>query len=123
LAASLPWQGRASTFVTKFQQGNALMNGRSVLAATTAAMVASALTMTPASAHDGRNAALIGGLVAGALLGAAGAAAAGSPPPPPDYYYGGPPPGYGYRRYPPPGYYPPPPPPGCGYYPYPPCRY
>jgi hypothetical protein len=53
------------------------MNGRSILATTTAMMFAGALAVAPASAHDGRNAALIGGLVAGALLGvAAGSAAA-----------------------------------------------
>lgn len=114
----------ATTFsADALQQGNASMNGRSTLAVITAATFASALAVAPASAHDGRNAALIGGLVAGALIGAAAGSAAANPPPPPQYYYGGPPPGYGYRpsRYYNPQPYPPPPP--CGYYPYPPCRY
>lgn len=99
------------------------MNGRSTLAVMTAVMFAGTLAVAPATAHDGRNAALIGGLVAGALIGAAASSAANPPPPPPQYYYGGPPPGYGYRphQYYNPQPYPPPPP--CGYYPYPPCRY
>ena len=100
------------------------MNSRPIVAAMTAVMFSCALAVAPASAHDGRNAALIGGLVAGALLGAAAGSAAGPPPPPPEYYYGGPPPGYGYRPYGPAYYNPQPyPPPACGYYPYPPCRY
>src|SRR5207253_670216 len=86
----------------------------------TAAVFSTALMTAPAPAHDGRNAALIGGLLAGAVLGAAASQAQPMPPPPPPrYYYGGQQPyggGYGYRQQ-----YAPPPPPPCGYYPYPPC--
>ncbi|WP_029352378.1 hypothetical protein [Bosea sp. 117] len=68
---------------------------------------------TPASAHNSTGA-LIGGLVAGALIGGVVSAATTPPPPPPTYYYGPP------RAYAPPapvygpGY--------CGAPPYPPCR-
>ncbi|TKW80440.1 MAG: hypothetical protein DI543_00060 [Bradyrhizobium icense] len=95
------------------------MNSRAILTAAFAGVFAAAVVNGPAVAHDGRNAALVGGLIAGALIGAAGAAAAESAPPP-RYYYGGPPPGYYRYRHYPPAYYQPPPP-ACGYYPYPPC--
>jgi hypothetical protein len=52
---------------------------------------------------------VLGGVVAGAII---GNAVANNPPPPPPGYYPPPPPGY-YPPPPPPGaYYPPPPPPG-----------
>ncbi|WP_371348270.1 hypothetical protein [Ancylobacter sp. IITR112] len=70
----------------------------------------------PAQASNSTGA-LIGGLVAGALIGSAVTAAANQPK---TYYYAPPPP-------PPPAYYPPPPRPVygpgyCGAPPYPPCR-
>jgi len=69
----------------------------------------------PARAND--TGALIGGLIAGAVVGSAVAAATR---PRPHYYYG-------YGAPPPPAYYPPPPRPVygpgyCGAPPYPPCR-
>ena len=95
------------------------MNAKSVLSSLMVATFAAGLATAPALAHDGRNAALIGGLLAGALVGAA-VAGAQNENPRPHYYYGGPPPGYGYRSYRP-AYYPPQNYGPCGRYPYPPC--
>ncbi|MGE0213438.1 MAG: hypothetical protein AB7S41_17245 [Parvibaculaceae bacterium] len=85
--------------------------GAAVLVA--GAMIA-ASAPTPAEAHG--KGALVGGLIAGALVG--GAIAASAKKHHDHYYYGGP-------VYPGPGYYPPPPPPYapvyCGVPPYPPC--
>lgn len=97
------------------------MKSKSRLASLLVTMLAgAAVSVSPAAAHDGRNAALIGGLIAGALVGVAAGAAQGHNPPP-RYYYSDPPfrHDYGYRPYPP-AYYPTQ---YCGRYPYPPCRY
>lgn len=96
------------------------MKLRSSLVAAMAAAFAGAVSVSPSAAHDGRNAALIGGLIAGALIGVAAANAQGDNPRPRYYYGGGPqryPYQYGYRPGPP-GYYAPQ---YCGRYPYPPC--
>ncbi len=95
-----------------FRFGSLLRLGL-VLAALVPSLIVSA---PPARAND--TGALIGGLVAGALVGSAVTAATR---PKPYYYYGPPPPP------PPPAYYPPPPRPVygpgyCGAPPYPPCR-
>lgn len=81
---------------------------KTVLKYATAAILAGALALaaaTPGEARGGRNAALIGGLAAGALIGAAVANANSGYYYGPDYYYG---PGYAYEpayAYGPPVYY------------------
>ncbi|MDQ0346848.1 hypothetical protein [Ancylobacter vacuolatus] len=75
------------------------------------------LAASPPAQASNSTGALIGGLVAGALIGSVVTSAASQPK---TYYYAPPPP-------PPPAYYPPPPRPAygpgyCGAPPYPPCR-
>ncbi|WP_245515914.1 hypothetical protein [Ancylobacter aquaticus] len=75
------------------------------------------LAVSPPAQASNSTGALIGGLVAGALIGSVVTSAANQPK---TYYYAPPPP-------PPPAYYPPPPRPAygpgyCGAPPYPPCR-
>lgn len=100
------------------------MTSTSLLRYAMIASVGIGLATTPASARYGRNAAFVGGLLAGAVAGAAVAGAVDAPRP--YYYYRNP---YYARPYGPWGYGPPPPPPYyyygrpgyCGAPPYPPC--
>lgn len=90
--------------------------GLTMRAGLAVAVVLPALVASVPAKASNSTGALIGGLVAGALVGSAVTAATQ----PKTYYYAPPPP-------PPPGYYPPPPRPVygpgyCGAPPYPPCR-